>query len=176
MYRYITSFFGKKEVIKKEEVNKENDHQSMIDKIEKCINMKLIIEHKGFIYGPCIRNILANIENEIIDISLPTEDIFTFIEIMKKHNYEYNSNLSIVSQTYVLTKFGEYSLRLVEQDHENHPDFDIDTLSYDGYVISNKYDESSVMDIYNKIKSRKAKIISTSYDYTLAENNFTIEN
>ncbi len=170
MYKYVISFFFKEE--KKNE--NENIHQFMIDKIEKYINMENIIQYNGFIYGTCIRDILADINLTIIDISLPSTEIFSFIEKMKQYGYDYNCNLSIISQTYVLSKYNTYSLRLVEQDSEMYPDYDIDVLCYDGYVITNINNDNSIIEIYNKIKNRKATVISKSYDYSLSEKNFEI--
>jgi hypothetical protein len=148
---------------------------SLVEKIEKKVDMKLIIEYHGHIYGPCIRNILSDNNLKEINVYIPPEYIFSYIEELKNLEYTYNPNSSFATETYYMSNKDKYSVSLIENMYEFKPDFDIDILMYDGYVLSNIDNYNiPITQTYQNIKNKIAKVISTSYDYSLKEEGYNI--
>jgi len=176
MIRYFHSIIFDKPT--KPITKQENDEiiiDSLIEKIDKHVDMSLIIKYDGYIYGPCIRNILSNQYLKDINVAIPSEGIFSYIEELKSRGYEYNYELSLISDTYYMCLVDNISINITENTYTYRPDFDIDILMYDGYILSNinKYD-TSIIETYEKISKKQAKVISNCYDYSLKDKGFEI--
>lgn len=174
MLSYLHTFFNKNII---DESIKELIHQDMISKIEEYIDMSLIIEYEGFIYGECIRDMLIDYKPKIMDVSMPTLNLYFYINDIIKLGYKYNYDLSVLNQTNVYTK-NDNSLRIVEEYCEFLPDVDIDNLIFDGYIITKRDTYSgTIYDIYDNISKREAKLLMKyQFDYTLKDKGFKILN
>jgi len=134
----------------------------------------ILYRHKGVVYGGYVRDMIAGLPPKDIDVVLPQDTYDAFILELEEIGYVMQGEQD--NQAALFTKDGFLDVEVISCEDSSQddvfigpaaaPDFDVNTLAYDGVKLYNWVDPAG-MDLFtiiSHIQKREAKSLEPGED------------